>query len=82
MSHQISSSANAPRIPSDPDLRQNGFAVRSEKFVSIPQLPVEVNDLTIAKQVMKLHDSLDGYQDTLNVFTNFEVADELVELLD
>jgi YebC/PmpR family DNA-binding regulatory protein len=64
------------------DLRQQGFVVHSEKFVSIPQLPVEVNELTIAKQVLKLHDSLDGYEDTLNVFTNFEVADELVELLD
>lgn len=63
-------------------LRQHGFAVRSEKFVSLPQIPVEINDLTIAKQVMKLHDSLDGYEDTLSVFTNFEIADELLDLLD
>jgi hypothetical protein len=31
---------------------------------------------------MKLYDLLDGYDDTLNVFTNFEVADEVLVALD
>jgi transcriptional/translational regulatory protein YebC/TACO1 len=40
-----------------------------------------VNDLAIARQVLKLHDQLDEYQDTVNVFTNFEVADEILDQL-
>jgi len=30
---------------------------------------------------LKLHDQLDDYPDTLNVFTNFEVTDEALEQL-
>jgi transcriptional/translational regulatory protein YebC/TACO1 len=64
------------------ELRAAGFAILSEKFVSVPQNPSVVSDPEIARQVMKLYDLLDGYDDTLNVFTNFEVADEVLVALD
>ena len=41
-----------------------------------------VTDPVIARQILKLHDQLDDYPDTVNVFTNFEVADEMLEQLD
>lgn len=63
-------------------LRQAGFQLSSEKLVSVPQNPSVVTDLAIARQVIKLYDLLDDYPDTINVFTNFEVADELLEKLD
>ena len=62
-------------------LRNTGLKVVSEKLVSIPQTPCVVSDLAIARQVLKLHDLLDDYPDTLNVFTNFEVADEILDQL-
>jgi transcriptional/translational regulatory protein YebC/TACO1 len=62
-------------------LRTAGFAIQSEKFVSIPQTPAMIEDPAIARQVFKLHDQLDEYQDTVNVFTNFEVPDEVIELI-
>ena len=62
-------------------LRQSGLNLVSEKLVSIPQTPCVVNDITVARQVLKLYDLLDDYPDTLNVFTNFEVADELLDQL-
>ncbi len=62
-------------------LRDAGFAIVSEKLVSVPQNPALVADPDIARQVMKLYERLDEYDDTLNVFTNFEVADEIVEAL-
>ena len=62
-------------------LRNSGLKLASEKLVSIPQTPCVVSDLAIARQVLKLHDLLDDYPDTLNVFTNFEVADEILDLL-
>ena len=64
------------------ELRGAGFSIASEKLVSVPQNPSVVADPEIARQVMKLYDLLDGYDDTLNVFTNFEVADEVLEALE
>ena len=63
-------------------LREAGYEPRSEKLVSIPQVPTVVADESRAREVMKLYELLDDYADTMNVFTNFEVADEVLELLD
>ena len=63
-------------------LRTAGFAISSEKLVSVPQIPSVVFDPEVARLVMKLYDLLDGYDDTLNVFTNFEIADEVFAALD
>jgi YebC/PmpR family DNA-binding regulatory protein len=63
-------------------LRGAGLILQSEKMVSVAQNPIIVTDPAIARQVIKLHDLLDDYADTLNVFTNFEVADELLDQLD
>ncbi len=58
-----------------------GSEMIQKKLISIPQTPCVVDDLTLARQVLKLYDLLDDDPDTLNVFTNFEVADELLEAL-
>ncbi|MES2660877.1 MAG: YebC/PmpR family DNA-binding transcriptional regulator [Verrucomicrobiota bacterium] len=62
-------------------LRDAGLNLVSEKLVSIPQTPCVVGDIATARQVLKLYDLLDDYPDTLNVFTNFEVADDLLDQL-
>lgn len=62
-------------------LREAGYVVRSEKLVSLPQNLTVVEEVEVARKVMKLYDLLDDYSDTLNVFTNFEVADEILESL-
>jgi YebC/PmpR family DNA-binding regulatory protein len=59
-------------------LRASGLSVASEKLVSISHNQSVVTDPAIARQILKLHDQLDDYQDTVNVFTNFEVADEIL----
>jgi YebC/PmpR family DNA-binding regulatory protein len=62
-------------------LRAAGLPLVSEKLVSISQNPSVVSDAGIARQILKLHDQLDEYPDTVNVFTNFEVADDILEQL-
>jgi YebC/PmpR family DNA-binding regulatory protein len=62
-------------------LRSVNVPVASEKLVFISQAPSMVNDLATAQKVLKLHDQLDDYPDTVNVFTNFEVADEILDQL-
>jgi YebC/PmpR family DNA-binding regulatory protein len=63
-------------------VRAAGLPVASEKMVSIAQNPGVVTDPAIARQILKLYDQLDDYPDTVNVFTNFEVADEILDQLD
>lgn len=63
------------------NLRDTGHAILSEKLVSIPQTPAVVADPETARQLLKLYDLLDDYDDVLNVYTNLEVADELIEAL-
>jgi YebC/PmpR family DNA-binding regulatory protein len=63
-------------------LRAAGLRLASEKLVSISQNPSVVTDPVIARQILKLHDQLDDYPDTVNVFTNFEVSDEVLAQLD
>jgi YebC/PmpR family DNA-binding regulatory protein len=64
------------------ELRAQGFSIQSEKFTSIPQTPVVIDDINIAKQALKLYDLLDSYDDTRNVFTNFELSDTVLAELD
>ncbi len=63
-------------------LRASGYNITSETFVSIPQTPLLISDITVARQCLKLYDLLDAYDDTLNVFTNFELSDAVMAELD
>jgi YebC/PmpR family DNA-binding regulatory protein len=64
------------------ELRAQGLPLQSEKFTSIPQTPVVIDDPITARQALKLYDLLDSYDDTRNVFTNFELSDSVLEQLD
>lgn len=63
-------------------LREAGFTPKSERLVSIAQTPSVVDDVDKARLVLTLFERLDEYQDTLNVFTNFEISDEVLTKLD
>jgi len=62
-------------------LRESGIRVLGEKLVSIPQTPTVISDVETARRILKLYDLLEDYPDTVNVFTNFEVADEILSQL-
>lgn len=62
-------------------LRELGTQVLDERLVSVPQRTILIEDLELANQAIRLFDQLDDYQDTRNVFTNFEVEDSLLEQL-
>ncbi|MFM2243081.1 MAG: hypothetical protein RLZ97_1936 [Verrucomicrobiota bacterium] len=63
-------------------LREAGMEPVSQKLVSRPQNTTVIEDSAQARQLMKLYDQLDDLGDTLNVFTNFEFADEVLAALD
>lgn len=62
-------------------LRELDVRVLGEKLISIAQTPTVISDLDTARSILKLYDLLDDYPDTVNVFTNFEVADETLPQL-
>jgi YebC/PmpR family DNA-binding regulatory protein len=64
------------------ELRSQGLPIQSEKFTSIPQTPVVIDDPIMARQALKLFDLLDAYDDTRNVFTNFELSETVLTELE
>ena len=58
-----------------------GKNVTGMKLISVAQNPTEITDVETAQKVMKLYDLLDDYDDTMNVFTNFEISEVVLEQL-
>ena len=63
-------------------LREAGYTPGSQQLVSVAQNPTVVEDPSIARQAIRLFEQLDEYDDTMNVFTNFEVAEAVLAGLD
>lgn len=62
-------------------LREAGHTVISMKLISVAQNVSVINDLETAKAALRLYEALDDYDDALNVFSNFDVAEEILEQL-
>ena len=63
-------------------LGEAGITPVSRQLVSVPQNPSIIEDVTAAKQALRLYELLDDYQDTMEVFTNFEISDQVLATLD
>ena len=63
-------------------LSEAGMMPVSRQLVSVPQNPSVIEDVTAAKQALRLYELLDDYEDTMDVFTNFEISDEALAKLD
>ncbi len=59
-------------------LKERNAAVKSQKLVYQPSTTVAVADLETARQIVKLYDALDDYEDTQQVNANFEIPDEIM----
>jgi transcriptional/translational regulatory protein YebC/TACO1 len=63
-------------------LRETGNTITSMKLVYVPQNVTVITDLEVAKKATRLYELFDDYDDTLNVFTNFDIAEDLLDQLD
>jgi len=52
---------------------------KSQKLIYQPSTMLTISDPTVARQLVRLYDVLDEYDDTQNVFANFELTDEAAE---
>lgn len=62
-------------------LRDLGVEPLSQKLIYHPSTTVAITDVETGRRLLKLYDALDDYDDTQNVFANFEIADEIADEL-
>ena len=63
------------------ELREKELPITSQGLVQVPQSTIELTETGIASQVLRLYEALDDYDDTLNVFANFDITDDVMEQL-
>ncbi len=61
--------------------KDNGINYKHAEINKVPQNSVEINDLDVAKQVMRMMDLLEDHDDVQNVYANFDIPSELAEQL-
>lgn len=58
---------------------QQGIDLKSQNLVYLPETSVVIDDATQASKIMRLYEALDEYDDTLNVFANFDIPEAILE---
>jgi YebC/PmpR family DNA-binding regulatory protein len=60
-------------------LQQEGVETLEASIGMIPQNVVEIKEEKVAKQVMRLLDNLEDFEDVQNVYANFDIDESLLE---
>jgi len=63
-------------------LEKNGFKGRSAELTRIADNLVEVTDEKTAASILRLMSKLEEHDDVQNVYSNFDISDELMEKID
>ena len=63
-------------------LEKNGFKGSSAELTRIAENTVEVTDEKIATNILRLMSKLEEHDDVQNVYSNFDISDELMEKID
>lgn len=59
-------------------LKEGNISPRSHRLVYVPSTTVPLTDQDAAQRMLKLYDALDDYDDTQNIYANFEIPDEVM----
>ena len=62
-------------------LDEAGVAYESAETTMLPQNSVPVTDESVAKQVLRMLDALEDHDDVQNVYANFDISDEMFEMV-
>ncbi len=63
-------------------LQGAGIDYESADSEFVPGVTIEIDDVDVAKRIMKLVDALEDSDDVQNVFANFDLSDEVAAALD
>ncbi len=59
-------------------LEKQGLKVTSADLTLVPQNTIPITDESEAKKVLRLMDAIDDHDDVQNVYSNFDISDELM----
>ncbi len=62
-------------------LRERNATPKEQKLIYLPATTITIEDPATAQQLIRLVEALDDYDDTQNVFANFELSDAAAEAL-
>ena len=62
-------------------LSEAGLEMTDVEVTRVPKNTVAIEDVEQARQLLKLCDALDEYDDVQNAYSNFEISDEILEQL-
>ena len=63
-------------------LEDNKYVVDNAEVSMIAKTPVEVSDPEAARKVLKLVDALEEHDDVQNVYSNFDIPDEVASQIE
>ena len=60
-------------------LEKAGFKPKSAEFTRLPENSIEITDVKIATNILRLMEKLEEHDDVQNVYSHFDISDELME---
>lgn len=63
-------------------LEQAGFKSANAQLTRLPENTIEVTDEKIASQILKLLEKIEEHDDVQNVYSNFDIAEEILQKLE
>lgn len=63
-------------------LERDGFKSKNAELTRLPQNTVEITDEKIAGQILKLLERIEEHDDVQNVYSNFDISDDILQKLD
>lgn len=63
-------------------LENAGFKSNDAELTRIPENTIEVTDEAVAGQIMKLLEKIEEHDDVQNVYSNFDISDEILQKLE
>ncbi len=62
-------------------LENSGFKIEKAQFDYLPKNEVKIENLSLAKSVINLMEAIEDEEDVTNVYSNFDISEELLEQL-
>ena len=62
-------------------LRAGGIAPETQRLTFVPDTTVPITDAALAAQVLRLYEALEDYDDAQNVYSNFDIAEDVANRL-
>lgn len=63
------------------NIKNAGYSFEEAEIAMLPENKLQITDVETAKKVMALFEALEDLDDSQNVYSNFDIADEILEQL-